>query len=84
MQYIKRIDRLYWRKIGEILDKERRKRGYSMQYLAELTGVKKQTIDHYILGQRRIDDASWKKLCEALQMPEQIHIKIALGMRDYE
>lgn len=84
MQYIKRMDRSYWKKIGEILDNERRKRGYSMQYLAELTGVRKQTIDHYILGLRRIDEETWKKLCKILQMPEQIHIKIALGMRDYE
>lgn len=84
MQTIKRIDRIFWKKIGQVLDEERRKRGYSMQYLAELTGVRKQTIDNYILGLRRIDDNSWKKLCKALQMPEQIHIQIALGMRDYE
>lgn len=84
MQTIKRIDRIFWQKIGELIDKERRKRGYSMQYLGELIGVKKQTIDYYILGLRRIDDDSWKRLCKALQMPEQIHVQIALGMRDYD
>lgn len=84
MQTIRRIDRIFWRKIGQVIDTERRKRGYSMSYLAELTGVTKQTIDNYILGLRRIDDTSWEKLCKALQMPEQIHIQVALGCREYQ
>lgn len=84
MQKNNKIDNVFWRKIGQIINEERQKKGYSMKYLGELTGVKKQTIDHYILGQRRIDNASWEKLCKALQLPENIHIKIALGLRDYE
>lgn len=78
------IDSKFYRKLGDMLNEERRKRGYSLRYVAELTGISRTTIDKYELGLSRIDNVRWKKLCEALQIPEQIHIKIALGMRDYE
>ena len=79
-----KIDKCFYRKLGEILNAERRKRGYSLRYVASLTGISRTTIDKFELGISRIDNASWKKVCEALQIPEQIHIKIALGMKDYE
>lgn len=78
------IDSKFYRKLGDMLNEERRKRGYSLRYVAELTGISRTTIDKYEMGEARIDDVRWKKLCEALQMPENIHIKIALGLRDYE
>lgn len=52
--------------------------------MAELTGISRTTIDKYELGLARIDMIRWEKICEALQLPENIHIKIALGLRDYE
>lgn len=81
---LKTIDRKFYRKLGEIINEERRKHGYSLRYLSELTGVSRTTLDGYELGLKRIDDARWKKICEALQIPEQIHVQIALGMRDYQ
>ena len=78
------IDKIFYNKLGEILSRERRKRGYSLRYVAELTGISRTTIDKYELGLARIDMIRWKKICEALQLPENIHIKIALGLRDYE
>ena len=84
MTKLKTIDDVFYRKLGEMLHEERKKRGYSLRYLAELTGVSRTTIDGYELGLKRIDDARWKKICEALQIPEQIHVQVALGMRDYQ
>lgn len=78
------IDKVFYRKLGEILNHERRKHGYSLRYVAELTGISRTTIDKYELGTARIDDTRWKKLCKALQISENIHLKIALGLRDYE
>lgn len=81
---LKTIDRTFYKKLGELIHDERKKRGYSLRYVAELTGISRTTIDGYELGIKRINDARWKKICEVLQMPEQIHIKIALGQMDYK
>lgn len=78
------IDRNFYRKLGDMLNEERRKRGYSLRYVAELTGISRTTIGNYENGKSRIEYGRWKKLCKALQMPEQMHIKIALGQREYE
>ena len=78
------IDSKFYRKLGEILNEERRRRGYSLRYVAELTGISRTTIDKYEMGRVRIDEDRWKKLCEVLQIPQQLYIKIALGQREYE
>lgn len=56
-----KIDKCFYRKLGEILNAERRKRGYSLRYVASLTGISRTTIDKFELGISRIDNASWKK-----------------------
>lgn len=78
------VDKVFYKKMGEVLMSERRKRGYSLRYVSELTGISRTTIDKYELGIARIDVIRWNKLCKVLQLPENIHLKIALGMRDYE
>lgn len=78
------VDKAFYKKLGEILNNERRKLGYSLRYVAELTGISRTTIDKYELGTARIDMIRWSKLCEVLQIPTNIHIQIALGMRNYE
>lgn len=77
------IDRKFYRKLGQILFEERQKRGYSLRELEELTGITRTTLDNYELGRSRIDDARYKKVCEALQISDQVYIKIAIGMREY-
>lgn len=79
-----KIDRVFYRKLGELLNLERRKKGYSLRYLSELTGISRVTLDNYELGLFRIDNIRWEKLCKALQIPKDIHLKIAFGLRDYE
>lgn len=78
------VDKFFYKKLGEILNTERRKRGYSLRYLSELTGISRTTIDKYELGLARIDLTRWNAICNALQLPMNIHLKMALGMRDYE
>ena len=79
-----KIDKVFYRKLGEILNTERRKLGYSLRYVSELTGISRTTIDKYELGIARIGLPRWKSLCKALQISENLHVKIAIGMRDYE
>lgn len=78
------VDKVFYKKLGEILSTERRKQGYSLRYLAELTGISRTTIDRYELGVTRIDLTRWNAICNALQLPMNIHLKMTLGMRDYE
>lgn len=80
MSNLKKIDSIFYKKLGEIIAFERRRRGYSLRYLAELTGISRTTLDGYELGTKRIDNIRWSKLCEALQISENIHIKLALGI----
>lgn len=78
------VDKVFYKKLGEMLSTERRKQGYSLRYLAELTGISRTTIDKYELGLARIDLTRWNAICNALQLPMNIHLKMTLGMRDYE
>ncbi len=78
------IDEYLYSKLGDILNEERRHRGYSLRYVAELTGISRTTIDKYEMGEARIDKVRWQKLCKALQIPEKIKLKIAFGEREYK
>ena len=84
MSNLKKLDSVFCKKLGEILYFERRKRGYSLRYLAELTGISRTTLDGYELGTKRIDNIRWSKLCEALQISENIHIKLELESGCYQ
>nr|DAR26613.1 MAG TPA: helix-turn-helix domain protein [Bacteriophage sp.] len=75
------IDRAFYEKLGEILNEKRRKCGYSLRYLAEMTGVSRTTIDRYELGIARIDDVRMKKICKALQMPESYDIDVTINFK---
>ena len=78
------VDKVFYKKLGEILSTERRKQGYSLRYLAELTVISRTTIDRYELGVTRIDMNRWIKLCTALQLPVKIDLKMALGLGSYK
>lgn len=84
MSNLKKLDSVFYKKLGEILYFERKKRGYSLRYLAELTGISRTTLDGYELGTKRIDNIRWSKLCEALQISENIHIKLELESGCYQ
>lgn len=84
MSNLKKLDSVSYKKLGEILYFERRKRGYSLRYLAELTDISRTTLDGYELGTKRIDNIRWSKLCEALQISENIHIKLELESGCYQ
>lgn len=84
MSNLKKLDSVFYKKLGEILYFERRKCGYSLRYLAELTGISRTTLDGYELGTKRIDNIRWSKLCEALQISENIHIKLELESGCYK
>lgn len=78
------IDKVFYSKLGKLIHDERKKRGYSLRYVAELTGISRTTIDKYELGITRINEIRWKKICKALEISENIHVQIALGLRDFQ
>lgn len=78
------IDSIFYKKLGNILHRERKKRGYSLRYVAELTGISRTTIDKYEMGTTRIDSMRWQSLCKALQISHQLDMKILLGIREYD
>ena len=84
MHKMRTIDGAFYSKLGAVIHDARKQLGYSLRYLAELTGISRTTLDKYELGISRIDDIRWKKVCKALQLPENIHVKIALGLKDYQ
>ena len=82
MEELKRIDREFYRKLGQRLHEERVKRGYSLRYLSELTGISRVTLDNYELGYRRIDFDKWKTITKALYIPEKIYVKVDIGYQN--
>lgn len=75
---LKKIDRTFYEKVGENLYRHRKKRGYSLRYLAELTGISSTTLDNYELGKARVTDDNWKIICEALQIDSKIDVSVTV------
>lgn len=74
-----RIDDIFYFEIGNKLDLERKKLGYSYRYLAQLTGFSKSQLDKYFSGQQRIKKDAYKIICEALEIEPTIKIDVAIG-----
>lgn len=73
-----RIDNLFYRKLGDKLDLQRKKLGYSYRYLAMLTGISRSQLDNYLSGKTRIKKDTYQIICEALQISPNISIEITL------
>lgn len=73
------IDKHFYQELGKEISNVRHKRGYSLRYLAELTGISKTMLDFYELGKCKIKPETYKKICKSLKIPEKIDIKIELG-----
>ena len=74
-----RVDSLFYFELGNKLDLERKKLGYSYRYLAELTGISRSQLDRYLSGKQRIKYSAYKVISKALKLDSAINIKISLG-----
>lgn len=77
-----KIDSLFYLELGNKLDLERKKLGYSYRYLAELTGISRSQLDRYLSGKQRIKCDVYKILSEALNLEPTIDVKIVLSVSE--
>lgn len=76
---LKKIDRAFYRELGNCLHQNRKKRGYSLRYLAELTGLSRTTLDRYELGVTRITPKNFEKICKALNVSSNLKVEVKVG-----
>lgn len=79
MQTIKKIDRNFYRALGEQISKRRKQLDLTQKQLSKLTGYSRSLIDHWELGYSKISDIQLEKLCEALQISNNLEIKVRIG-----
>jgi len=76
---MEKIDDIFYFELGNKLDLERKKLGYSYRYLAQITGISKSQLDKYLSGKQRIKKDTYKTICEALGIKPIIKIEVAIG-----
>ena len=76
---LKKIDRAFYRELGNCLQTIRKRRDYSLRYLAELTGLSRTTLDRYELGVTRITPKNFEKICEALNVSSNLKVEVKIG-----
>lgn len=75
-----RVDSLFYKKLGEQLNKKRQMLGYSFRYLSKLTGISAMQLDDYMNGKNRIKKDTYRLICEALHLTPNINLNVDLGI----
>lgn len=65
---MKTIDRFFYQKIAEKLNKIRIRRNASYRELSQLTGMSRTALDDFFLGKVRADDNKFEIICNSLQV----------------
>lgn len=73
-----KIDSLFYKKLGFILNEKRNQLGYSLRYLSKLTGISRTVLDEYFSGNFRISKSKYQVICEALQLDPNIEINLTI------
>lgn len=79
MQTIKTIDTLFYKELGKKLRIIREKRNMTLKELSQLTGYSRPLIDHWELGLNKIKPKQLEKLCEALDVANNLQVEVKLG-----
>ena len=79
MQTIKTIDALFYKELGKKLRIIREKRNMTLKELSQLTGYSRPLIDHWELGLNKIKPKQLEKLCEALDVANNLQVEVKLG-----
>ena len=75
-----KLDSLFYKKLGLLLNEQKSKLGFSLRYLSKLTGISSTMLDDYMNGKYRIPKTKYRIICEALQLdPADIEIDIKLA-----
>ena len=75
-----RVDSLFYKMLGEQLNKKRQMLGYSFKYLSKLTGISAMQLDDYMNGKNRIKKDTYKLICEALHIKPHINLNVDIGI----
>lgn len=62
------IDRFFYQKIAEKLNKIRIRRNASYRELSQLTGMSRTALDDFFLGKVRANDKKFEIICDSLQV----------------
>lgn len=73
------IDKEFYKTLGKEISDLRHRRGYSLRYMSELTGISRATLDHYELGKSKIKPVNYKKICQALNINSGMSINVEIG-----
>lgn len=79
MQTIKTIDTLFYKELGKKLRIIREKRNMTLKELSQLTGYSRSLIDHWELGLNKLKPKQLEKLCEALDVTNNLQVEVKLG-----
>lgn len=79
MNNLKTIDYLFYRELGNEINRRRKERGLSLRDLSKQTGFSRTLIDNWELGIQRIKKEQFERLCEALQVTNNLKIDIKIG-----
>lgn len=72
------IDRFFYQKIAEKLNKIRIRRNASYRELSQLTGMSRTALDDFFLGKVRADDNKFEIICNSLQVSPKNIIDLVL------
>lgn len=76
-----KLDSLFYKKLGLLLNEKRSQLGYSLRYLSKLTGISRTMLDEYFSGNFRIPINKYNIICEALQLESNIEINLTIERR---
>ena len=79
MQEIKTVDWLFYRQLGENIRKIRNHRNMTLKELSQATGYSRGLIDHWELGKNKIKPKQLEKLCQALDVTNNLKVEVKLG-----
>lgn len=79
MQEIKTVDWLFYRQLGENIRKIRNHRNMTLKELSQATGYSRELIDHWELGKNKIKPKQLEKLCQALDVTNNLKVEVKLG-----
>lgn len=82
MQTIKTIDNKFYRELGIQIRKIRERKSMTLKELSEETGYSRSLIDHWELGLNKIKPQQFERLCEALEVTNNLKIEVKIGFGD--
>ena len=79
MQTIKTVDERFYQELGNQIRAIRTHRDMTQLELSQATGYSRPLIDHWELGRNKIKPHQLEKICEALNITNNLKVEVKLG-----